>query len=39
MRQINNKYFNELNDEEKARRYKKIDDETKKMVYKIFSNK
>lgn len=36
---INNKYFNELNDEEKARRYKKIDDETKEMIYKVFYNK
>lgn len=33
---INNKYFNELDDEEKAIRYKKIDEETRKILKDVF---
>lgn len=33
---INNKYFNELDDEEKAIRYKKIDEETRKIIKDVF---
>lgn len=33
---INNKYFNELDDEEKTIRYKKIDEETRKIIKDVF---